>query len=498
MAASIVITLDVGGSGVKASAFDAHRARVIASVVERYPADPGVPPGAFSPEQWWSCAAASCRSLASRIAAPARDYLGITVSAIRIPFVLIGADGRVVLPSLLNRDRRASSHARDLARSLGERALHATTGHWPAPEFGLPKLLWVRSQYPDAWRATAKILQLHDWFIFQLCGAVTSEMSSAAMSQMLDVRAGTWAADLLAAVDVPPGLLPPLHQAGARAGTISRGGEAETGLPRGLPVHLGGGDTHMSAMSAGALTDPAPVVVAGTTGPAQLAVQRSRDVPPGDYFPLLVSEQPISGAWALESNAGPTGEIVDRLADLPGTRGAELRTALAERGFQLLAGPDGPDGEPPLTVLSGNPFFGPAGWSAWPPPTVIGLRADHTGADVRLAGLRGTSWAFAAILDQLRDHSGAHPVAVTATGGMSRSPAWNQALADAARLPVRVRPLDLVNGLAGAALVAGAEVLASLDQIESTRYLPRPPADHDIAGRDHYQVQFRAAQCRAR
>jgi sugar (pentulose or hexulose) kinase len=498
MAASIVITLDIGGSGVKASAFDASRALAIASVVERYPADPGVPPGAFSPEQWWACAAASCRSLASRIAAPARDYLGITVSAIRIPFVLIGADGRVVLPSLLNRDRRASSYAQDLARLFGERALHATTGHWPAPEFGLPKLLWVRSQYPDAWRATAKILQLHDWFIYQLCGAVTSEVSSAAMSQMLDVRAGTWAGDLLAAVDVPLDLLPPVHRAGSLAGTMSRGTAAETGLPPGLPVHLGGGDTHMSAMAAGALTDPAPVVVAGTTGPAQLAVQRSQGAEPGDYFPLLVSEQPVSGAWALESNAGPTGEIVDRLADLPAARGAELRTALAERGFELPPGPDGPEAESPLTVLSGNPFFGPAGWSAWPAPTVIGLRADHTGAEVRLAGLRGTCWAFASILDQLRDHSGADPVAVTATGGMSRNAAWNQSLADAARLPVQVRPLDHVNGLAGAALVAGAGLLTSLDQIETTRYLPGPPADHPADGKDQYQAQFRAAQGRAR
>jgi sugar (pentulose or hexulose) kinase len=480
MAASIVITLDIGGSGVKASAFDAHRAAAIASVVERYPADPGVPPGTFSPEQWWSSAAASCRALADRIGAPGRDYLGITVSAIRIPFVLIGA------------------HAADLARSLGERPLHATTGHWPAPEFGLPKLMWVRSNYPDAWRATAKILQLHDWFIYKLSGVMASELSSAAMSQLLDIRAGTWAGDLLAAVDVPLDLLPPLHRAGAPAGAITPGAEAETGLPRGLPVHLGGGDTHMSAMAAGALADPAPVVVAGTTGPAQLAVRRNEDQPPGDYFPLLVSEQPVSGAWALESNAGPTGEIVDRLADLPGARGAELRAALDERGFDLPPDPGGPEAESPLTVLSGNPFFGPAGWSAWPPPTVLGLRADHTGEDVRLAGLRGTCWAFAAILDQLREHSGAHPVAVTATGGMSRSPAWNQALADAARLPVQVRPLDLVNGLAGAALVAGAELLTSLDQIESTRYLPSARPDHDPAGQDDYQIQFRAAQCGAR
>jgi sugar (pentulose or hexulose) kinase len=46
-------------------------------------------------------------------------------------------------------------------------------------------------------------------------------MSSAAMSQMLDVRAGPWAGDLLAAVDVPLDLLPPLHRAGAPASALT-------------------------------------------------------------------------------------------------------------------------------------------------------------------------------------------------------------------------------------------------------------------------------------
>jgi xylulokinase len=500
LSARIVITLDIGGSGVKASAYDARRGANVASVIARYPADPGAEPGTFSPDTWWSAAVRGCRELADLTGAAAGDYLGITVSAIRIPFVLVDRDREVVLPSLLNRDRRAAGQVGVLTRAFGERPLYETTGHWAAPEFGLPKLLWIRETYPEAWRAVATILQLHDWFIYKLSGTLVSEPSSAAMSQLMDIKGGGWAGDLLAAVDVPVSMLPPVRPAGAAAGTLLPQVAAGTGLPSGLPVHVGGGDTHLSALAAGALTEPVPVVVAGTTGPAQLAVPRG-DGPGGfaGYYPLLVSEQPLTRNWVLESNAGPTGEIVDRLAGFPAAAGDELRGALAAQGFEVRPGRAEAEtteaaAEADLLVLAGNPFFGPDGWEVWPPPAVVGLRPGHRGADVRAAALRGTCLAFAAIVAQLRERSATDPEAIVAAGGMSANPDWNAMLADAAGRPVRVRPPGRLAGLAGAALVAGPDVLAVLDQVEATVYLPGRP--ERASGR--YLEQFRAAQHRMR
>jgi xylulokinase len=495
MAARIVVTVDIGGSGVKASAYDVARGKNIVSVAERYPpAGHSEAQGTFSPDQWWLSVVASCRAITDLTRAAGRDYLGITVSAIRIPFVLLDRQRDVVMPGLLNRDRRAAKYVNDLIRVIGERALYETTGHWPAPEFGLPKLLWTRAACPDAWRATDRILQLHDWIIFRLSGAVASERSSAAMSQLLDMKAGSWAVDLLSEAGIPLSLLPELSTSGAPAGGISSATAAQTGLPRGLPVHLGGGDTHLSAMAAGGFISAAPVVVAGTTGPVQVAVPRGKNSQEfGHYYPLLVSEQPLSGNRVLESNAGPTGEIVDRLDGLSHATGDALRAALVDRGFMVVpAAAGGP--VPALTVLAGNPFFGPDGWKEWPPPTVIGLRPGDTGVDVGQAGLRGTCLAFASVLSQLRDRMTHAPDAVIATGGMSRNRRWNAMLAAATGLPVRVRPLDRVAGLAGAALVAGANVLGALEQIESTDYRPEPRAGTtatDLAG---YLGHYRAAQ----
>lgn len=464
----IVVTLDIGGSGVKASCFDAAGHAAATTAVVRYPSADSQDEGTFDPNVWAETAMAALTQLVTCCPAQPRHYLGITVSAIRIPFVLLDADQQVLGPSLLNRDRRALPIVDDLAASIGPRRLHSTTGHWAAPEFGLPKLTWIQRTYPAAWQQVRTILQLHDWFIFSLCGAIASEASSAAMSQMMDISAGTWAYDLLASeCGVRDEMMPQFGAAGTRAGGLLRVVAEQVGLPAGLPVHLGAGDTHMSVLAAGGQASGWPVVVAGTTGPTQLSVESAANL--DAWFPLLVSALPGATGWALEANAGPTGEIVDRLNDLTQLSGASLQAGLAERGFAV---DDAAGRSEPLTVLAGNPFFGPSGWRVWPVPTVFGLTPRHTGADLLDAARSGTCLAFSQVVNQLSGASEFRGDTVIATGGMSRSARWSQELADVTGCTVLVREPGQVSGLAGAALVAGVSVESALHDLEPARYTP--------------------------
>jgi xylulokinase len=490
----IVVTLDIGGSGVKASCYDAAGHIAPTATVVRYPSADHRDDGTFDPDAWAETAIAALAAIVARCPAPSRHYLGITISAIRIPFVLLDADQRVVGPSLLNRDRRALPIADDLVASVGHRDLHRITGHWAAPEFGLPKLLWFQRHCPDAWAQVRTIVQLHDWFIFRLCGVIASEASSAAMSQMMDIAAGGWAYDLLESVAGVRGeMLPEFAAAGTQVGGLLDAVADQVGLAAGLPVHVGGGDTHMSALAAGGQASGHPVVVAGTTGPAQLAVES----PPAlaDWFPLLVSSLPGATGWALESNAGPTGEIADRLLDLTELSGPDLQAAAVARGFHV---EDTVIRSEALTVLSGNPFFGPRGWHVWPAPTIVGLTPRHTGADLLDAARTGTCLALSQVLSQLSAAAKAATDTVIATGGMSRNARWSQTLADVTGRCVLVRELDQVSGLAGAALVAGVSVESALRDIPPTCHTPDPSRRGDLQrSAEAYCRLYAAAQERS-
>jgi sugar (pentulose or hexulose) kinase len=235
-------------------------------------------------------------------------------------------------------------------------------------------------------------------------------------------------------------------------------------------------------------------VVAGTTGPTQLAVEAAGD--PGAWFPLFVSARPGTTGWAVEANAGPTGEIVDRLRDLAGLSGPGLRDALAARGFAV---DEAADGSGPLTVLAGNPFFGPDGWRAWPAPAVAGLGPRHAGADLLGAARLGTCLVFSQILNQLASALEFRGDTVIATGGMSRSAGWNQMLADATGRTVVVPGVDQVSGLAGAALVAGISVESALRDLEPARYHPDAARHADLQRQaENYCHLYSAAQARSR
>jgi xylulokinase len=507
--ATIVVTLDIGGSAAKASAYDAARQVSVGVTAVSYPAAPaGQDPGMFDPDGWWQAAVAALRDLRELIGQPASRYLGVTVSAIRIPFVLVDACGVAVMPGLLNRDRRAAPQVGEVTSAIGAAELYRVTGHWPAPEFGLPKLLWVRDCYPDAWRATRTVLQLHDWFIYRLSGVLASELSSAAMSQLIDFSACTWASDILGTLDIPEFVLPVLQHAGTLAGPMLDDVADATGFARGTPVHLGGGDTHMSAMSA----DPAeqgrasrsrtplgtawPVIVAGTTAPVMLLEPGIR--PPArtsSLFPLLLSRHVLAGMTALEANAGPTGGIADALAGLP-DQPTELRPALASRGLRLADTGEGDE----LVVLAGNPFFSPEGWARVPPPTVIGLRDQHSANDLVQACQRSICYAIRSVLSCLAESAGTRAGPVIITGGMSRSAAWCQLLADVVGQPVTAPSLEQIAGRAGAALVAGArDSRASRDAPGQgptwSNFIPSPEAAAEHAvGFARYQELYRAAQ----
>jgi xylulokinase len=485
---SVVVTLDIGGSAAKAVAYDITRHAILASTSTPYPVAGRLGPGLFDPEAWWIAALGSLRSLVAALDVTCGHYLGVTVSAIRIPFVLVDGRGCPTAPGLLNKDRRAVRQVSEVTEAFGGGALYELTGHWPAPEFGLPKLLWVRATWPSAWSSAATVLQLHDWFVFKLSGAIVSEPSSAAMSQMLDLLGGTWAAELLDALDVPVDRFPELRRAGSVVGGLLTEVAHATGLRAGLPVHAGGGDTHLSALSTGFCREAVPVVVAGTTAPVQIALGSPRS--PRRCYPLLLSEGAFAGQWVLESNAGPTGGVVAQLTLLTELSGDRLVAALVSLGFFVEQQID-----EPLTVLTGNPCFGPVGWERTLAPTVVGLRGTHTGADVLAAALEGSCYAVLSMLAVLEHGYGQRPAFVVATGGMSTSADWCQLLADVTGHEIRVRPLSQVAGLAGAALVAGDEALVAVEQSEVLLYERRSidPGGH-LEGHNRYERLYKTLQ----
>lgn len=375
----LVAGLDVGGSSVKAWVQQLGGGVVASATVPTVTDRQGFR-AEFDATAW----EAACRQALSDVTADvAGEWLGLTVSSLRQGFVLLDGSGEVLGPGVLNSDRRGAGYLRVLEGQ------HSLTGHWPAPELTLPKLLCVKAEEPDRWAATARVLFLHDWLLHAMTGEQVTEASYACAGGMADVARRDWAHDLLAACGVGAGLLAPVVEAGTVVGSLRKG----WALPPGIPVVSGCGDTQLAAMGAGGLTDAVVTVVAGSSTPVLAATHKPVTDPLGRPW---ISTHTAPDLWAVEGNAGYPGSFSgwwSGIADAP------------------LA--DDPGGVVAVTAVE---LWSQPTWQAKPPWSLLHLSPATTPGQVRRALLEAHAFSVAAGVDDLARLLGPAPDVVV-TGG---------------------------------------------------------------------------------
>ena len=307
----LVAGLDFGGGAVKACVADVDRAEVLA--VAQEPTETSFPaPGRaeFDPDAWWRAATVAMRAAVSQAARPPDDYGAVSVTSLRQGYVLLDDDGELGA-GVVNADRRGADHLGQVRETIGRERLYRITGHWSAPQLTLPKLL--EEQRSGRLQRARTMLFVHDWALWRLCGERVSEPSMASAGQLLDVHRRTWAREVLGSLGLDPSVLPALVDAGTRVGRLR---DPDLGLPVGIDVIAGGGDTQLAATGAGGLADGVVSVVAGTTTPLQASTAE---------FPRDPEQHPWVSAhlrpdrWAAETNAGYTGMSLDWFARISGT-----------------------------------------------------------------------------------------------------------------------------------------------------------------------------------
>ena len=431
--------LDVGGSGVKAWVAELGGAVLAEATVLVTTSRPSPGRAEFDPGEWWEACAAALRGVVASAGRAAEEYAGITASSLRQGFVL--TDGEVELgPGVLNSDRRGAGQLDHLRRCVGLDDLYRLTGHWPAPELTLPKLLHLAEQEPDRWAAARRLLFVHDWILWRLSGETATEASYACAGQMADVARRRWAEELLDQVGLGTDRLAPLVEAGTVVGALR---DPSLGLPTGLPVVAGVGDTQMAAMGAGGLVDSVVTVVAGSSPPVQAAAAAPLHDPARRPW---LSTHAAPDRWAAETNAGYPGTMLAWLAGVTGQPPSALWAAATRSG----------PGAGGVTAVVASPRWSEETWVARAPNTVLGLRPGTTADDVARAFVEAHLFAVRANLEDLEGVLGCPARTVLVTGGAAAHRAFAPLLAEVLGREVTVPEVGQPAALAGAALVARA------------------------------------------
>ena len=295
----------------------------------------------------------------------------------------------------------------------------------------------------DALAQARHLLMLPELLAYHLTGEITAELTSAGSTGLLDLSTEDWSGELLDAIDVSPGLLPPIQ----RPGTL-------VGKWRDVPVHLVGGHDTASAVLGGA-AHGAAYVSAGTW----LLVGRMLDGPDTTESARLgrfTNEQGAAGGIRFLRNVAGWWLV------------EECRRAWGDPDLEELLSDAAGVGPVPAADATDERFLAPADM-ATELASAAGLGAGVSRAEITRCAVESMAQSTAAVVKQLGLRS------VQVFGGGARSELLLRLLTEHVDGTVTVGPVEatalgnaMAQGLALGVFGSVAEGRRALCEVPAT------------------------------
>ncbi len=438
--AEIFLGVDCGTQGLKCLALDGRTGAVLAGASRKYDVLPGLPPGHSEqdPAVWIEALEGALGEVLARVERGA--VRALAVSGQQHGFVPLDGEGRVIRPAKLWNDTSTAGECREILERLGgrERFL-ALTGNGLPPGFTASKILWLKKHEPENYARLAAVLLPHDYLNFYLTGTLAMEPGDASGTALMDIRTGSWAQEVLDAID--PALaekLPPLLEPGSFVGEVLPEKAELLGLPAGVKVATGGGDNMMGALGTGNVLPGRVTASLGTSG----TIYAFSETPVVDPRGEIAAFRDSTGGFlplGCTMNVTVTTELARGLLGMD-------HAALEEAARSVPPGAGGVLVLPWFTGERTPDLPGARG-------AVLGLRPDNfTPSHLARAALEGATLGLGYVLERMKS-LGIEPAEIRLTGGGSRSALWREICAGVFGVPV-VRPVEEEGAALGAALQA--------------------------------------------
>lgn len=470
MAVNAVLTVDLGGTFMRAGLFD-RRGKLLALQSRPVPgAERSIGAEEQDAEDWWKLLCRLVRDLLADKGVKGAKLDGIAITGITRTQVFLSENGRLARPAIMWRDARAVAEAAALREAV------ATSGL--APELAdqspisayhpIARLLWVKTHEPKVLDKTRWVLQPKDFLNFRLTGRAGGDvLSSAALLDRTGhgPRAGGAVGALFGRLGLNPQLVPDLAEPEKVLGPVQKKLPAPFDKLAGVPVFVSTMDTWCATLGIGANHAGLAYDIAGTSEVVGLITKKQASVPGLITVPWGDGLTHIGGpsqagadclVWFAEAVAGDASpSAIDKLmAGLPRAQ----RQPLGPIFLPYLAGERTPLWDPDARGV----FFG--------------VDRAHGQADLLGAVLEGVAFSNRHVLELAEHAAGVRAQAIRIAGGGARFDLWCQIKADATGREV-VRTEMAEAGLFGAALVVlhgqkrfktRAEAQKSLVKIEKT------------------------------
>jgi L-ribulokinase len=295
-----------------------------------------------------------------------RDVIGLGVDFTACTMLPVLADGT---PLCLVPEFRSEPHAwvklwkhhaaqpeadriNGAARARGEPWLPRYGGKISS-EWFFAKTLQILDEAPAIYSASARLIEAADWVVWQLTGEETRNTCTAGYKAMWSKREGFPPDAFFAALDprlehvIDERMSRRLQPIGDRAGLLTAGAAAWTGLQPGTPVAVANVDAHVSVPAVGVTSPGTLVAIMGTSICDMVLDIRERPI---EGMCGVVEDGILPGLFGYEAGQSGVGDIFAwfvengvpaSLEDASRRKGVDLHTLLESEAARLRPGESG-------------------------------------------------------------------------------------------------------------------------------------------------------------
>ena len=384
---------------------------------------------------------------------------------------LLGADAdeNATTPLLTWADTRGARFVRQLRGQFDEKEWHARTGCRFHPSYWPAKLLWLRNEFPERVAQTKLWLGFAEFLCLKLFGTPAASISMASATGLFNQRTNDWDWESIEALKIAPKTFPSI--------VIEPGDRFKSELNNRWPalsecvLTVIIGDGAANNIGGGCTTNDRVALMVGTSGAMRTIY--AGDPPQSlsmSLWSYRVDQRRVVTGGALSDGGGlyswlTRSLIIDDLA------------SIEDQLSKLEADSHG------LTIL---PFWSGERSTGWFPDArgaILGLTQRTTTIDIVRAALEAIAYRFALVSRALEQV--APDATIVATGNALRaSPVWAQIIAD-------VLGRSLVLGGSAEASARGAallalEVVGKIGAIEDLSVVPEQVFEPDMSRHVRY------------
>ncbi|AKD03646.1 gluconokinase [Pontibacter korlensis] len=460
-----IIGVDIGTTSTKAVAFGLDGEVQYQQLME-YPIISDEPGQAeHDPEQVLQAVLVTLGRVGEWLEDHGYEPVGVSFSSAMHSLILMGADGKPLTRCIIWADTRSHMHADEIKSSKLGHKIYLQTGTPIHPMSPLPKISWLRQEYPELYKSAVKFIGIKEYVFYRLFGEYKVDYSVASAMGLFDIFEFSWHTDALSVAGISSDQLSePVSPTHIFTGLNTS--EADLlHLPPKTPFVIGASDGCLANLASHAVRPGEAVVTIGTSGAVRtIANQPATDLKERVFSYILNENHFVLGGavnnggvalrWFRDTfYPSETAEAIAKDQDI-----YELLNDVAE-GIA-----PGAEGLLFLPYLLGEraPI-----WDGNARACFIGASYNHTRAHFLRAVMEGVIFSVNSVVKALEQTVG--PIAaIYANGGFSFSELWVQMLADVTGKKVQLTETSEGSAF-GAALMGmyALGVISSLEEAES-------------------------------